>query len=106
MNGSYKKKGFKNLDKSKTMEEKIKEIMYDKIELSLSGNYKSVYIDGIDNTSKEITDHVFEFIEWFTGKDSPVSVLYGLQPERFASHDKDYTIEELYQYWLTRVKNK
>jgi hypothetical protein len=27
--------------------------------------------------SKEITSMVFEFIKWFTGKDSPVSILYG-----------------------------
>jgi hypothetical protein len=58
------------------------------------------------NISKEITSMVFEFIKWFTGKDSPVSILYGDQPERFATTEKDYTIEELFQYWWDNVKNK
>jgi hypothetical protein len=59
-----------------------------------------------DECAKEITAHVFEFIEWFTGESSPVSVLYGKQVERFATTDKDYTIEELYQYWLNNIKSK
>jgi len=34
--------------------EAILEILNDKIELSLSENYKSVYIDGLDNAAAEI----------------------------------------------------
>ncbi len=47
-----------------------------------------------------------EFIEWFTGKDSPVSVLNGDQVERFASTEKDYTIKELYEFWKTEILKK
>jgi hypothetical protein len=55
-------------------------------------------------TAKEINSHIMKFIEWFTGKDSPVSILYGNQAERFATTEKDYTIEELYQHWISEVK--
>lgn len=68
-------------------------------------NYRSfhpyIYKKG---TASEITSHVMEFIEWFTGEKSPVAILYGNQKERFATTDKDYTIEELYQYWINNVK--
>jgi hypothetical protein len=76
--------------------------------LKLIKKYKSWQPDGQNDldASKEITSMVFEFIEWFTGKDSPVSILYGDQPERFATTEKDYTIEELFQYWRDNVKNK
>jgi len=47
-----------------------------------------------------------KFVEWFTGKDSPVAILYGDQAERFATKDKDYTISELHQYWLDNIKGK
>jgi hypothetical protein len=45
-----------------------------------------------------------EFIEWFTGENSPVAILYGNQVERFATKEKDYTIYGLYQYWLKEIK--
>jgi len=47
-----------------------------------------------------------EFILWFTGKDSPYAILYGDQPERFATTEKDYTLDELYHYWQTEVNRR
>ena len=47
-----------------------------------------------------------EFIEWFTSETSPVAILYGKQKERFASTEKDYSIDELYTYWKTQIKDK
>jgi ABC-type uncharacterized transport system involved in gliding motility auxiliary subunit len=55
-------------------------------------------------TQNKIVIVDIKFIEWFTGKDSPVSILYGNQAERFATTEKDYTIEELYQHWISEVK--
>ena len=87
----------------KIMKDQIEKILEDKIELSLSNNYKSVYIDGVDNASQAVKDHMIEFIDWFASKDSPVTVLYGDQKERFASTYHDYTIEELYNFWYSNV---
>jgi hypothetical protein len=47
-----------------------------------------------------------EFVEWFTGADSPVAILYGNQTARFASKDKDYTIPELHKFWKENIKGK
>ena len=47
---------------------------------------------------------MMEFIKWFTGSQSPVAILYGEQAKRFATLDKDYTIDELFNYWFKNVK--
>jgi len=54
--------------------------------------------------AKEITSHMIEFIEWVTSAKSPMAILYGDQPKRFADKDNDYTIEECYKYWLNNIK--
>jgi hypothetical protein len=97
------------------MKEQIEKIITKNVKLSfkeleLSGSdhpmitkkYSSELI-GQNVSAQEITDHVFQFIDWFTGKDSPVAILYGDQKERFASIEKDYTIEELYNFWYDNV---
>jgi hypothetical protein len=43
-----------------TREEKILEILKNKIELSLTDNYKSVYIDGLEKTTEEIASLPFD----------------------------------------------
>jgi hypothetical protein len=52
--------------------------------------------------AKEIAKLFIKFIEWGTSKNSPAAVLYGNQSERFATTKKDYTIEELFNYWLKK----
>jgi hypothetical protein len=83
------------------MKEQIEKIIRDYI--SFDEDYG---ITDVSLSAQEITDHVFQFIEWFTGKDSPVTVLYGDQKERFASTYHDYTIEELYNFWYSNVFSK
>jgi hypothetical protein len=86
------------------MEEQIRKMIYDKIELSLTGNFKSVYIDGIEPTAKEITSHVFEFIEWMFKEE----YFWGNLSETYFSTVTDNikfdTMEELYNYWLNNCK--
>lgn len=89
------------------MEEKILKMMIDSTH-SIAGqsNIRSVDISDCKLCASEITSHVMKFIEWFTGEESPVAILYGKQKERFATTDRDYTIEELYQRWFNSVKNE
>ena len=63
------------------MKEQIKKIIENNTDL-----YFQEDIEGINIASQEITDHVFQFIKWFTGK--------------------DYTIEELYNFWYFNVFSK
>jgi hypothetical protein len=88
------------------MEQQVLKIIKKRINQIQTQEGLSVKITSNEDKAKEITSMVFEFIKWFTGKDSPVSILYGDQPERFATTEKDYTIEELFQYWWDNVKNK
>lgn len=93
------------------MKEKILEIINNGIELSLAGNYKSVYIDGQDKTAKEIYDlfeyekehqirpyshlHYMKFVEWI--KDECDVIIYKWMQD-------EATLEEVYQYW--RIMSK
>jgi len=88
------------------MEQQVLKIIEKPTEATGWDEFGHITYSGNPDKSKEITSMVFEFIKWFTGKDSPVSILYGDQPERFATTEKDYTIEELFQYWWGNVKNK
>jgi hypothetical protein len=84
------------------MEERILKIITNRINSYLSNPESQQK----ENAAKEITSMVMEFIEWFTGEKSPVSIMYGNQPERFATTKRDYTIKELFQYWFDNIKNK
>jgi hypothetical protein len=44
------------------------------------------------------------FLNWFTSEHSPVAILYGEQAERFASNERDYTIDELFEYWKQNIR--
>lgn len=60
----------------------------------------------MDNTypAKEITSHVFEFIEWMV-KDQ--EVFYGSLSEGYLLKDdiRETKLEDIYQYWLKEVKH-
>jgi hypothetical protein len=66
------------------MKEQIENIITKNVNTTPVGKGNSVI--GIIPASEEITDHVFQFIKWFTGK--------------------DYTIEELYNFWYFNVFSK
>jgi hypothetical protein len=44
---------------------------------------------------------VVEVLEWLTNEKCEFSIMYGNQDERFASHDKDYTINEILEIFKT-----
>jgi hypothetical protein len=45
---------------------------------------------------------VVEVLDWLTNEKCEFSIMYGNQDERFASHDKDYTIDEIIEIFKTR----
>ena len=45
---------------------------------------------------------VVEFLEWLTNEKSEYSIMYGNQDKRFASNNKDYTIDEILEIFKTR----
>ena len=85
----------------KAMEQVILEIINNK--------YKEIEIEWCHNpaknTAKEITAHVFEFIEWTNGacesNDKGKWLVYALNYE----DDAFKTKEELYQYWINNIYN-
>ena len=80
------------------MKDKIDEILNDS-ELIDMFSYGSL---NTDEASKRITAHVFEFIAWLRSG--------GVMEEDEYDHryieESRKTDEELYQYWLTNVKDK
>lgn len=52
---------------------------------------------------KEETEQIIiEFVEWLTHEDSPYSVMYGNQLDRFADNEREYTIKELLKIYKER----
>lgn len=66
-----------------------------------------VYKDCKD-VAEEITAHVFEFIEWLTAFNNGHSSRIGKGWRLFLTDNpiKEYSIEDVYQYWLENVKTK
>jgi hypothetical protein len=63
-----------------------------------------------EKSAKEITTHVMEFIEWLTAFSNKHSQRCGIG-WRIPNIDsqnpyKEYILNEVYNYWLTEVKNK
>jgi len=89
------------------MEQQVLKILTEKIELSLTGNYRSVYIDGTENASKEITSMVFEFMEWVRNNCEPAigGELWLLFDDKIELIG-NFTNEDLFQYWWDNVKIK
>jgi hypothetical protein len=82
------------------MEEKIKNIIL-KSKIIMTGQYPDyeVKID-CDNSSKEITAHIFEFIAWLRSG----GVMQEDESEHRYIEESRKTDEEIYDYWLTEVK--
>ena len=95
------------------MEEKILEILNKNVFAGFYLKYNpekhkddAIYdpkLTGIDpiNGAKEITSHVFEFIEW---KDKYAGI-----PNKKGSYlywEDHFNLNELYKHWLTNIKDK
>lgn len=97
----------------KELSEQLKEIIDNKIELSLTGNYKSVYIDGVDKCIDEITALINdnyvskEFVQWLASKLENKTIWRNPNNtfERF-EWDYEYTLDELFEYWKTEIRDK
>ena len=60
-------------------------------------------------SSKEITEHVMEFIEWmlaYKNHDWDWGLDFKAEKVRHFLNDKEVTFEEVYQYWLNNIHNK
>ena len=88
------------------MEEKILEIMNENSSDANNGQMFVVTEDSYSDVADEIADIFRKFIDYFTNEDSPYAILYGNQEERFATKNKDYTIDELFNFWWNNIKDK
>ena len=87
------------------MEEQILKI----IEKNLVTYHGEIIGQGIMDTSKEITSHIMEFIEWITGNDHwPVTWtgngIFRIKQYPIVESWEERSIEEVYQFWLTNIK--
>lgn len=96
------------------MEEKILDILRKKVLIDYQranpnctttslGPITSVSID-MRIAAKEITSHVFKFIEWLIIEEE---IFMGELTERYITNrnlKQDITLPELYDYWLKNVK--
>ena len=48
-------------------------------------------------------NYVKEVLDWLTNEKSEFSIMYGNQEKRFASNNKDYTIEEILETYKNRL---
>ncbi len=87
------------------MEEEILKIMGNNLTIT---DYMAG-IDGVPETAKEITSHVMEFIEWLQlglhsfGRIEHIEELLYVNFKEGSEHK--YTLDQVYQYWLTNIKN-
>lgn len=86
------------------MEKQILKIL--KKNNKISHRSDKLIIKGESISAKAIASIFGEFIEWFTGENSPIAIIYGGNPERFATSQDDYTIDELFLYWFENIKTK
>ena len=97
------------------MEEKIKIILCENISgYQLQSDDDPILIAGIPTSAKEIASHFMEFIEWigFSIKSTKYSgnLFYReisntwFYSKTFTIEPKEYTLDELYNYWLTEIK--
>ena len=47
---------------------------------------------------------LIKFVEWFTSEKSTFSIMYGNQEQRFADNDREYTVKEVYDIFLSQLK--
>ena len=93
------------------MEEKIEKILLSHIEAVTEKNspFVPTAINGVPQSAKEIASHFREFMEWFI---LDAYEKFGFDEEEYnhrltwynIEENKDYTLDELYNYWLKEVK--
>jgi hypothetical protein len=84
--------------KTLTMEEKILEIIDNHTD-EVDG-----HVYDYEVVAKEITTHVFEFIEWIGESAERMNHLWYVYQLAVEEKDACLTTEELYQYWLKEIK--
>ena len=58
----------------------------------------------LKNEAKELENlNIIEVLDWLTNEKSEYSINYGNQEKRFASNDKDFTIEEFLETYKNRL---
>ena len=59
-----------------------------------------------EKRAKEITAHIFEFIHWKDFGQNPFIDWFDEEGEFYTDEvsEKRFTIEDLYEYWLTNIK--
>jgi len=69
------------------------------------------YLTTSKDMSKEITSHIMKFIEWFKLMDEIVpatnysNLYHWYRKEGNYADMSEYSLEEVYQYWLNNVKH-
>ena len=79
------------------MKEKILEI----INKEMFPQYRAEEIDILTN------EHYMKFVEWKDSDDCPFTLYIGLGHRRTYEREDsimEYTLEEIYQYWLTQIR--
>ena len=84
--------------------------MEEQIYKMITSNIETMDDVGVLNSCKEIAAHVKEFIEWlFISKEFPLkeeqwgNVLMFTNGE-IKTFAEDFTLDEVYQYWLINIK--
>ena len=94
----------KTTTKDGIMEQKILEIIQENYNEFTGTNEAEIA------SSREIAAHVFEFVEWIGFEAGPrlffreITCTWLHTPLPLTVELKEYTTSELYQYWLTNVK--
>lgn len=97
------------------MEEKIKIILCENISgYQLQSDDDPILISGIPQSAKEIASHFREFIEWIgfsiRNTKSHGNLFYReisntwFYSKTFIIEPKEYTLDELYNYWIKEVR--
>ena len=91
------------------MEEKIQEIMMQWLAIPSGDKYFPVVNEGIQQSAGKITDYIMSFIEW---KDNNSNIIMfrvkipGAKVKyKFNGQKGDFTLNELFQYWLKNIIN-
>lgn len=62
---------------------------------------EEIHLNNIHLKSAEITKNIaIKFVEYLTDENSKYAIIYGGNPERLSTIDKDYTIEEVFEEFL------
>ena len=64
--------------------------------------YPRVTNKNIEQAKEMEKQQIIDILDWLTNDKSEFSIMYGNQDKRFASNDKDYTIDEFLEIFETR----